>query len=112
MLLDIRSRLMLLGILPAEGDITTVKVIRKLREDLSFSEDEHKKYNIKVTPQDNGNATIDWDETKEEPKDIKIGMKARDVIVTSLEKLNTDKKLTEQHIDLYERFVNSDAEKE
>ena len=40
--LSVKGRLMLLGILPAEGDLTTIRIVRELREGLSFSETEHK----------------------------------------------------------------------
>ena len=40
--LSVKDRLMLLGILPAESNLTTIRIVRELREGLSFSEGEHK----------------------------------------------------------------------
>src|SRR5207247_9230228 len=38
---SVQERLILLSILPAEGDLTTLRIVRGLREQLSFSEEEH-----------------------------------------------------------------------
>lgn len=100
MILSVKERLILLSTLPAQGDITALKIIRKLREDLSFSEDEHKK--LKFIQEQDG---VRWDDKEEMPKDIQIGEKAMDIIVDSLKKLNAQKKLSMDHLDVYERFV-------
>ncbi|KKL25025.1 hypothetical protein LCGC14_2409420, partial [marine sediment metagenome] len=47
MKLTIPERLVLVTILPAEGDYTTLKLVRKLRESLSFTEEEHKELNFR-----------------------------------------------------------------
>jgi len=98
--LSVFDRLILLNILPKEGDFTTLKIIRKLREDLSFSEDEHKCLEFK---QDGGN--IQWKQEGDIPKEITIGEKATDIITDVLKKLNTEKKLQDQHFGLYEKFI-------
>jgi len=100
MLLNTRERLMLLGTLPKEGDFTTLKIIRKLREDLSFTEDEHK-----ILKFEQAGGQIKWDVTNDKPREFKFGEKATDVIVAALKKLNTEKRLTEDHFSLYEKFV-------
>ena len=91
---------MLLGTLPKEGDFTTLKIIRKLREDLSFTEDEHK-----ILKFEQAGGQIKWDVTNDKPREFKFGEKATDVIVAALKKLNTEKRLTEDHFSLYEKFV-------
>jgi hypothetical protein len=94
------DRLILLNILPKEGDFTTLKIVRKLREDLSFSEEEHKALEFN---QDGGN--IQWKQAGDVPKNVSIGEKATDLIVEILKKLDKEKKLQESHFTLYERFV-------
>ncbi|MDD5510903.1 MAG: hypothetical protein PHI12_08835 [Dehalococcoidales bacterium] len=101
MQLGVFDRLILLNILPKEGDFTTLKIIRKLREDLSFTEDEHKALNF---VQEEGN--IKWQTEADIPKEILIGEKATDIIVEVLKKLDKDKKLTDQHVSVYEKFVS------
>jgi hypothetical protein len=102
MLLSVYERLLLLNILPKEGDLTTLKIVRDLKEDLSFSEEEHKALQFK---RENGNTM--WKENADIGKDISIGEKANDIIVDSLKALNKAKKLQESHIELYERFVKN-----
>jgi len=94
------ERLILLNILPKEGDFTTLKIVRKLREDLSFSEEEHAALQFK---QEGGN--VQWKQGGDIPKEISVGEKAMDVIVNTLKKLDRDKKLQESHFAIYERFV-------
>jgi len=100
MVLGVFDRLILLNILPKEGDFLTLKIVRKLREDLSFTEEEHKALQF---VQEEGN--IKWQTGADTPKEITIGEKATDLIVSTLKKLNTDKKLSEQHFSIYEKFV-------
>jgi hypothetical protein len=99
--LTVLERLILLSVLPKEGDFTTLKIVRKLREDLSFTEEEHAKLNFQT--QENGG--VAWKMEGDIPREIKIGEKASDIIVEVLKKLNTEKKLTENHFSLYEKFV-------
>ena len=97
--LNILERLLLLGILPPEGNLTTIKIVRKLREDLSFSEDEIAKYSI--TQHADGRVT--WEAGGDE-KAFEFGAKAREAIVKALEKLDKDGKVEERHLSLFEKF--------
>ena len=98
MKLAIGERLMLLNLLPPEGDLTSIKIVRRLREALSFNEDELEEYEIKVL--DGGR--ISWNSTAE--KDVEIRAKARSLIVGALHKLDDDGKVTEQHLSLFDKF--------
>ncbi len=99
--LGVFDRLILLNILPGEGDFTTLKIVRKMREDLSFTEEEHKALGFK---QEN-EGRIQWIQEADKSKEISIGEKATDIIVEVLKKLNDDKKLQDQHYSLYEKFI-------
>jgi len=98
--LTVMERLVLLNILPKEGDFTTIKLLRKLRENLSFDEDEHKKLNF---VQDGGQ--VRWNQEALSNKRIQIGEKQSDIIHDALKKLNDEKKLMDEHFSLYEKFV-------
>jgi len=98
--LKVFDRLILLNIMPKEGDFTTLKIVRKLREDLSFSEDEHKALEFK---QEDGQ--VQWKQAGDIPKDVPIGEKASDLIADVLKKLDKEKKLQDQHYRVYELFV-------
>ena len=98
--LQITERIVLLGILPPEGDFTTLRIIRALRESLSFTDEEHKKYKFRTE----GDRIL-WDNDNGETKDIPIGEKATDIIVDALKKLSNEKKLRNEHFTIYEKFV-------
>lgn len=100
MKLNVAERLNLLGILPAQGDFVTLKIVRKLREALTFDEAELAVLNVK---QDGDRVT--WNPEADSNKDVEIGEKATDIVVASLKKLNDEKKLTNQHYSLYEKFI-------
>lgn len=94
------ERIILLNVLPREGDFTTLKIIRKLREDLSFSEEEHKALQFK---QEDGKVL--WVAEADIAKPVEIGEKAKEIIRNRFKELSEQKKLKEEHLPLYERFV-------
>jgi len=100
--LSIFERLTLLAILPNVGDFSTLKIIRQLRENLSFDETEHKRLNFKREEK-----KILWDQEAVQFSDIPIGEKATDIIVDTLKKLDAEKKLADRHYSLYEKFVDT-----
>lgn len=102
MILSTFDRLILLNTLPKEGDITTLRIIRKLREDLSFSEEEHKALAFK---QEGGKMM--WQSEADKLKEVEVGDKAKEIIRNRLKELNEQKKLTEEHLPLYEKFVEA-----
>ncbi len=107
MKLNVRERYTLLQSLPATGTLTTIKIVRELREELSFSEEEIEKYEITETPLDNGQVRTSWN-NQGEPKDVEIGEKAMDVIVESLKRLDKQELLTQDHLALCEKFLEED----
>ena len=98
--LTVLERIVLLSALPNEGNFITLKIVRNLREELSFTEEEHKILNFKQL-----NDNISWDVKTNVIKDFKFGEKATDIIKESLKKLNDSNKLTEQHYSIYLKFV-------
>lgn len=102
--LSVTERLALLSLLPSQGDATTLKIVRQLREDLSFTEDEHEQYGIVVK---DGKCT--WDAAaSSDGKDIAIGRKAREIIVAVLEDKDKRKQLEDGHLCVWDRFVAED----
>ena len=99
MKLSVGDRLILLGVIPREGDYTTLKIVRDMRDELSFTEEEHKKLNFRQ----DGEMMV-WEEELED-KEINFGEKATDIIVDAFKKLNDQKKLRIEHMELYEKFV-------
>jgi hypothetical protein len=100
MKLSVKDRIVLLGILPATGDFLTLKIVRQLREELSFTEEETKILNLQ-----NDGQQVKWDAEADPMKDVEIGVTAADLIVASLKKLDEKKELTQETFELYEIFV-------
>ena len=100
--LTVKERLVLMGMLPKEGNFLTLRLMRKLRETLSFDEEEHKQ--LKFVQ--NGEQ-LTWDTTVDIMKDVDVGEVMMDVIVKDLKDKDKDGKLTEDTITIYEKFVES-----
>jgi len=102
--LNITDRIQLLDTLPAEGDIVTLRIVRDLRTELSFSEKEIEKVNLRTAGQ-----SVQWNPEVELIKAVEIGPKALVLISTSLEKLSTNGRLSLDKLSLYEQFVEGKA---
>lgn len=102
MLFTVKERLMLLAMLPSKGNVTTIRLLKELTEDLSFSEKEHKKYDIKSV-----NGQIFWDDKKAKPKTIEIGPVMKGMIKDTLEELNEKQELQVDHLSLWEKFCKN-----
>jgi len=76
--LGVAERIILLHVLPKEGDLLTLRIVRDLQSALSFKEDEHKLYNIRVE----GNKTF-WD-NDDKKSEIEIGDKGKEIIRTAI----------------------------
>ena len=99
MLVGVNERIRLLGILPEQGNLLTIKIVRALREELSFSEEEHKEFNVKITDD-----RITWDPSAKE-KEITFGDLAKEMIEKRLRELNEKDELTVADIALWEKFI-------
>jgi len=93
------ERILLLNVLPKEGNVVTIRIIRDLTKHLGLTEEELKKVNLRVEE-----AKVEWDDTTY-VADIPVGEKALDIIVEAVSKMDKEKKLTEQYLPLYERFI-------
>lgn len=100
MKLNVLERITALGILPEAGNFATLKIVQNLRMALSLTEVEFKEFEV-VQKGDQ----MTWNEKGREEKEIKIGEKATDILIEALKKLDEEKKLTNQHFSLYEKFV-------
>lgn len=100
MKLSVFERVILLDILPKEGDFQTIKILSELREALSFSEQEYKVCEIRFE-----GGHVFWNEATATKKDIKIKDKATEIIVNALKDLDAKKKITDGCLSLYEKFI-------
>lgn len=129
MKLTVYERLSLQSILPQEGDFITLKLVRKLREALAFSEKEIAEINFRnhwhcpscnetilsakmpkcgkcsVYMIPGGKVSWDEDKAKSVVKDVFMGNKMQALCEETLKKLSEAKKLTEDTMSLYAKFV-------
>jgi len=105
--LNIVERIALLNILPLEGNVVTLKIIRDLQSNLSFSEEEMKRFKMKNIRRPDGSTFAVWDADSDETKEFEIGDVANNIIVERLKFLEGQKKLRMEMLTLYEKFVKS-----
>ena len=103
--LTVLERLVLLNVMPKEGNFTTLKLVRKFREELSFDEAENKALGFKQEGDQ-----VKWNEAANIVKKFEIGddSKVRELIRDALKKLSDEKKLRDEHFTLYEKFVDGE----
>ena len=103
MILSTKERLVLSMIMePQAGRFDALKLIRKFREDLSFSQDEIKEINLRAEE----NGSFRWD--KEITKDVDIGEITMGIIKKQFQKLDREERLQEDHLDLYMKFTQGE----
>ncbi|MCJ7743299.1 MAG: hypothetical protein MUO99_01895 [Dehalococcoidales bacterium] len=133
MQLNVLERLALLEVVPKEGDFITLKLVRKLREALSFSESEISQIDFNMNwkcpkcqreqsavsapkcecgSYMTTSGSMTWDAEKGEKvlKEIHMGEKMMSMCVDALKKLDTDKKLTENFVSLFEKVIKTAEE--
>ena len=106
--LSIAERLWLFNILPKEGDITSLRLLRELKELLNTTDEEEEKYEIRTIQ---GGVQINpiWLEdakAAETARDFSIGRKAWELVKSALVQLSTQKKLSVNCIELYDKFTD------
>ena len=102
MKLVVLERIHLLSILPKEGSFATLKIIRQLRENISFTEEENKLLNFQQT-----GGAVKWDivgSVRVGKPDIAISDFQKEIIAKALESLSTQEKLQNEQFSLYEKF--------
>lgn len=98
--LTVKDRFALLSILPEKGDFTTLKVVRELRETLSFTEEEHAAFGFRSEGE-----MIFWAGNPE--REFAFLPKAAALIVDALKKADAGKSLTDDMVDVYEKFMGA-----
>jgi hypothetical protein len=112
---NVRERLQLLSLLPKEGSYVTLKVVRILREELSFDADElialdfkepGEEYedeagNIRIVPA----GQLRWKQDADKPKEIEMEPARHNMIFSKLKGMDDREKLTDDLFPLYEKFL-------
>lgn len=101
MKLSVKERFLLLNTLPLNGTHATLKIVRQLRERLSFTESEHAEFEIKEPAPDR----VVWNQAKERDVEITIGPKGTSIIVDTLKKLDESGNLSLELVTLADKFL-------
>lgn len=98
MKLTTKDRLTLLAVLPKEGAIIDMKILRDLKSELGITEDERKALNFRPSAL----GGTDWDEIPD--KDVNIGERGREIIREAFNQLDKQGKVHEDFLDTYDKF--------
>mgnify|MGYP006921364737 CR=1 FL=1 len=104
MKLNVKERINLMQILPAEANFVTFKILADLRAELSFSEKEIKDFKIAQQLDEQGRGRITWDDKREKGKEVFFGPQALLIIKTALQKIDKDGRVTIDNVSLFEKF--------
>ena len=99
--LTILDRLQLLKALPEKGDFVSIRIVRRMRDALSFTEREIKEWGIddQKVP-----GKITWKTGGDVQKRMEFGAKAREIIKAALTAMNAGKMLTAEYMEVVQKF--------
>ena len=97
--LNVQERLTLVNLLPEKGNFETMKTIEALKDVLYPNEEEVEKFEIKQT----GN-NIQWNKQGAIEVEIKLTKAHKDLLISSLEKLDEKEEVTLPQYQVYKKF--------
>ena len=100
MKLNVYERLVLLGVIPGQGDLATLRILFELRMRIAFPEQESEALNLRID-----GAEWKWNKDADQNRDIEIGPRGQRIIIDAFEALDKNKALTLQQLPVYERFI-------
>ena len=100
--LNLFERIIVLGLLPEEGNFITLKIVNELKMELSVTEEEYKKAGL-YAMESGGIQAKDWFAVPE--KEITFGEVSEGIIVNALKKLDKEMKLRNEHMTVYAKFI-------
>ena len=116
--LNLHNRLIILSLLPQENNFSTLRIVRKVSKHLGITDEEYKEFGMKPNKEGRVNWGTNEDPKKREEefkssqveKEFEIGEIAHQLIKTTLEKLDSEKKLTQEHYPVYEKIIGNGKE--
>ncbi len=105
---SVKERLMLLSVMPSQGNLVTLRLVRQAREELGFNEEEHESLSLGL--EENSYHWDDKAEAEAGPKEIELGPVVRDIILKAFDALDFAESLELIHLALYERFIEDAQE--
>jgi len=109
MKLNIPERLALSSLLPQQGGVITLRVVKELQNKLDFTDEEVEEYEVKNMTLPDGRTTIKWNPKltaeKKDIKDIKISKIEKSVITRQLRQLDSQNQLHISMLPIYDKFI-------
>ena len=102
MKLNIPDRLLLLGVIPKQGNFLTLRIVKDLIDKISFGSKEVEEFELK---EEKGQINWKTDET-EHDKEIEITNPEKQIIIQALKNLDQKEELTIDMFGLYNKFMN------
>jgi hypothetical protein len=99
LILTVLERLLLLRILPRQGNLTTLRIVRDLERELSFDEGEHAALQFV-----NIGDSVRWNNEADQGKDVEVGDVARELILKALREMDESETLTMDFLPLCDAF--------
>jgi len=100
--LNLFERLVVLALLPAEGNFVTLKIVNELKMELAPTEEEYQEAGL-FAMESGGIQAKDWLAIPE--KEIVFGEVSEGIVVKALKKLDKDMKLRAEHMTVYAKFI-------
>lgn len=98
---SVHDRLVLLSFLAAfQGNLTTVRAVRDMQQELGFSDDELEALNFQQ-----GAEGLKWDTAADVAKAVDISDARRRIIAAQIAALDAKGALTVEHLPVVERFT-------
>lgn len=98
--LNVGERMIVLGLMPKEGSIVTLKMIRTLVEKLGLSAEQMKEFEV-VEDGD----MVRWNRKGQELIEFELVDAEVELIKKQLKKMDAENKLQQQMVPVYEKFV-------
>lgn len=104
MKLTILERLVILGILPAEGDILFLRMRQGMIAKVGLDAIEMETYEVKQNP----DGTVSWRNDLPYEAEVELSDVEKGIVKDALMKLSRERKLTPNHLSLYEKFCETE----
>jgi hypothetical protein len=98
--LDVKGRIMILNLLPQEGNIVTIRMFRDLAEKVGLTAEEHTEFQVRQDVP----GQVQWNEKGNEPKEFEFADAEVEIIKAELIKRNEKNQLTADMIPIYDKF--------
>ena len=104
MKLTLLERLVGLSILVKEGDIVFLRARRSIEDKIGLTAEEIEKYEVKASPE----GGVEWSPSVPEYFEIDLKPSEIKILYDALEEMNKRKKLTPEHLSLYDKIVEGE----